>query len=113
MRRKSMAKRVRNKRKQVKLELRRRLHDPPPQVGAWLQQVLRGHYQYYGVPGNTRAMSNFRYQVLRLWHRSLKRRSHKARVLWPQMDRLAKRWLPYPAIVHPYPAARFCALDPR
>ena len=113
VRRKSMAKRVRNKRKQVKLELRRRLHDPSPQVGAWLQQVLRGHYQYYGVPGNTRAMSNFRYQVLCLWHRSLKRRSHKARVLWPQMDRLAKRWLPYPAIVHPYPAARFCALDPR
>ena len=113
VRRKSMAKRVRSKRKQVKLELRRRLHDPPPQVGAWLQQVLRGHYQYYGVPGNTRAMSNFRYQVLLLWHRSLKRRSHKARVLWPRMARLAKRWLPYPAIVHPYPAARFCAVDPR
>jgi group II intron reverse transcriptase/maturase len=104
---KSRTKRVRSKCKQVKHELRRRLHDPLPQVGAWLQQVLRGHYQYYGVPGNTRAMSNFRYQVLRLWHRSLQRRSHKARVLWPRMALLARRWLPYPAVIHPYPAARF------
>ena len=107
VRRKSATQRVRSKCKQVKHELRRRLHDPTPQVGVWLQQVLRGHYQYYGVPGNTRAMSNFRYQVLWHWHRSLQRRSHKARVLWPRMARLAKRWLPYPAIVHPHPAARF------
>ena len=107
VRRKSTTQRVRNKCKQVKQELRRRLHAPPSQIGAWLQQVLRGHYQYYGVPGNYRALSNFRYRVLRLWHRSLQRRSHKARVLWSRMVRLEKRWLPYPAIVHPYPAVRF------
>jgi RNA-directed DNA polymerase len=48
-------KRMRAKRRSVKAELRRRMHLPIPQQGAWLRSVLRGHFAYYAVPGNSDA----------------------------------------------------------
>ena len=91
----------------VKAELRQRLHDPVPAVGAWLRQVVRGHVQYYGVPTNSRAVVTFRYQVGRLWHRALERRSQTGHVSWERMRRLIERWLPPARICHPYPLQRF------
>jgi hypothetical protein len=37
---------------EVKAELRRRMHDPIPEVGKWLRSVVSGHIRYYGVPRN-------------------------------------------------------------
>ena len=71
-----------------------------------MQSVLLGHYRYYGVPRNIAAMNSFRYQVLWLWHRALKRRSQKHHCLWDKMSVLAQRWLPNPKIMHPYPDKR-------
>jgi len=34
----------------VRIELKRRLHDPVPEVGAYLRSVVTGHYRYYGCP---------------------------------------------------------------
>ena len=34
----------------VKTELRRRLHQPVPEQGAYLRAVVLGHVRYYGVP---------------------------------------------------------------
>jgi hypothetical protein len=99
-------KKMRAKLKELKLELRRRMHDPVYKVGAWLRSVLLGHYRYYGVPRNSAAMSSFRYQVLWLWHRTLKRRSQKHCCNWDKMSFLAQKWLPYPTIMHPYPDKR-------
>ena len=104
--RQTMLQRMRGKLKELKIELRRRMHFPVPEVGRWLKSVLRGHYQYYGVPGNKDAMNQFRYQVARLWYRVLLRRSQKKRLNWERMKRLIKCWLPYPRIVHPYPEQR-------
>jgi len=50
--RQTMRKRMRGKLKEVKTELRRRLHHPVPEVGKWLASVVRGHFRYYGVPDN-------------------------------------------------------------
>jgi len=91
---------------EVKAELRRRLHDPVPQVGAWLGTVVRGHIQYYGVPMNGPAIVRFRFLVGRLWHRALARRSHTGHVSWERMYRLMERWLPPARICHPYPLRR-------
>lgn len=52
----TMRKRLRSKCRQLKQELRRRMHQPIPVVGRWLRSVLRGHYNYYGVPRNGRAI---------------------------------------------------------
>jgi group II intron reverse transcriptase/maturase len=105
--RQTMQKRLRRKVKEITEDLRNRMHEPIPVVGKWLSGVLKGHYQYYGVPWNTYAMSAFRSAVVRLWHRTLNRRGQKRSCTWKRMARLAKRWLPYPRVVHPYPSQRF------
>ena len=97
LRRITIAKRMRAKLKQVKDELRRRWHQPVPEQGRWLASVVRGHLAYYAVPGNIKAVTAFRNQVKRHWHRALKRRSQRSRVNWARIDRLAARWLPQPA----------------
>jgi len=104
--RQTIRKRVQAKLSEVKAELRRRLHDPIPVVGAWLRQVVGGHVRYYGVPMNGPAIGMFRFQVGWLWHRALARRSHTGYVSWERMRRLVERWLPPARICHPYPLRR-------
>lgn len=102
--RQTMSKRLRAKLKAVKLELKRRRHLPLPEQARWLAAVLRGHYQYYGVPYNSRALATFRFRVVALWKRALDRRSQRKRNPWERMERLARQWLPNPKICHPYPS---------
>ena len=104
--RQTMVQRMRGKLKELKVELRRRMHVPIPEVGRWLKSVLRGHYQYYGVPGNKYALNQIRHQVGRLWYCVLLRRSQRKWLNWERMKRLIERWLPYPRTVHPYPDRR-------
>src|ERR1700681_3864117 len=104
--RQTMRKRLQTKLNEVKAELQRRMHEPIPEQGKWLQAVVRGHTRYYGVPSNTPALRLFWFQVGRLWHRALSRRSQKGRVLWDRMRRLITRWLPLPTVCHPYPLRR-------
>jgi len=104
--RQTIRKRLQAKLNEVKAELRRRMHIPILEQGRWLQAVVRGHIRYYGVPMNTPALRIFRFQVGRLWHRALSRRSQNGRVLWDRMRRLINRWLPLPTVCHPYPLHR-------
>ncbi|HWU40011.1 MAG TPA: group II intron reverse transcriptase/maturase, partial [Candidatus Acidoferrum sp.] len=104
--RQTIRKRLQAKLHEVKAELKRRMHDPVPDQGQWLQAVVRGHIRYYGVPMNQPALWMFRFQVGRLWHRALSRRSQNGRVLWDRMRRLINRWLPRPTVCHPYPLRR-------
>jgi group II intron reverse transcriptase/maturase len=104
--RQTIRKRLQAKLSEVKAELRRRLHDPIPVVGAWLRQVVSGHTRYYGVPMNSPAIALFRFRVGWLWHRALARRSHTGHVAWERMRRLIERWLPPARIGHPYPLRR-------
>jgi RNA-directed DNA polymerase len=111
--RKSRRDRMRAKLREVKDELRRRMHWPVPEQGAWLAQVVRGSFAYHAVPTNYAALAAFRAHVLRLWMRALRRRSQTADVLWDQMKQLGDRWLPKPRILHPWPEARFAVNHPR
>jgi group II intron reverse transcriptase/maturase len=104
--RQTMRKRWRAKLKEVKAELRRRLHDPVPEQGAYLRSVVRGHFRYYGVPMNGPALQAFRHAVGWIWGRTLRRRSQRHRVTWVRMRRLVSIWLPTPRICHPYPLVR-------
>jgi group II intron reverse transcriptase/maturase len=104
--RRTMRQRLQAKLKEVKTELRRRMHEAIPVVGQWLRSVVAGHVRYYGVPMNSRAIVTFRFQVGRLWYRTLRRRSQRGRVLWERMRRLIQRWLPLARICHPYPLVR-------
>jgi len=71
-------------------------------VGQWLQSVVNGHFRYYGVTGNSRALSQFREEVKTLWRRTLRRRSQKGKAPWSLITRLSAKWLPRPRIYHSY-----------
>ena len=102
-----MAKKKRAKLAVLAEEMRRRMHHPIRQTGSWLRAVLAGHYQYYGVPRNGRALSAFRYHRYTLWRKMLCRRSQKHnRITQRYMEKLAQQWLPPPRITHPYPHVR-------
>ena len=47
--------RMRVKLRALKGELKRRMHEPIPQQGRWLDQVVRGYFAYHAVPTNSRA----------------------------------------------------------
>jgi hypothetical protein len=78
-------------------------HQPLSQQHAKLCQKLHGHYAYYGITGNSEALSRFKHEVQRRWHKWLNRRNRQRELLWPQFNALLKRFpLPNPRIVHRY-----------
>ena len=93
----------------IKGELMRRRHLPVPEQGRWLASVLRGHANYYGVPGNQRALYAFRSEAVRHWYMALRRRSQRTTLTWERMRRLRGRWLPFLRITQQWPDARFDA----
>ena len=111
--RKTRRDRMRAKLKDIKAELRRRMHQPIPTQGRWLKQVVTGHFAYYAVPTNSRALSAFRHYVTDLWRRTLRRRSQKDGFTWERMTKLVDVWLPQPRILHPWPDVRFDVKHPR
>jgi RNA-directed DNA polymerase len=89
------------------------MHEPIPEQGAWLKQVVRGFFAYHAVPTNGPALRAFYYYVKRIWLRTLRRRGQKDRFSWQRMHGLAADWLPQPRILHPYPDRRFAVMHPR
>src|SRR5437867_2263317 len=104
--RQTMRTRLRVKLGEVKAELRRRLHDPIPEQGAYLRSVVTGHVRYFGVPMNGPALHAFRFAVGWTWWRALRRRSQCHRITARRLRSLVARWLPTPRICHPYPLVR-------
>jgi group II intron reverse transcriptase/maturase len=113
IKRKTRSDRLRAKLAEIKEELRQRMHQPIPEQGEWLAQVIRGYFAYYAVPTNYAALGDFREQVIWLWLRSLRRRSQKDGTLWERIKKLANDFLPRPRILHPWPSVRFAARHPR
>jgi len=111
--RKTRRDRMRAKLRTLKAELKRRMHQPIPQQGRWLAQVVRGYFAYHAVPTNSRRLNAFRYHVTQLWRRTLRRRSQKDRITWVRMTQLVDTWLPKPIILHPWPSDRFAVTHPR
>ena len=113
VKRKTVRKRLRAKLRELKQQLRRRLHDPVAETGKWLRSVVQGYFNYHAVPGNLDSLGTFRVRVLRLWRTILRRRSQRSRPNWDRLNLLAARWLPTPRVLHPWPMQRFTASHPR
>jgi group II intron reverse transcriptase/maturase len=111
--RKSRRDRMRAKLKEIKKGLRLRMHEPIPKQGKWPAQVVGGYFNYHAVPTNGPMLATFRFLVVELWRRTLRRRSQKDRMSWQRSTRLADRWLPPPRIIHPWPELRFAVTHPR
>jgi RNA-directed DNA polymerase len=68
-----------------------------------LASKLRGHYQYYGISGNSRMLKMFYYQVMRMVHKWLNRRSQRNQWSWEGFIEYLKHYpLPVPHIVHKF-----------
>jgi len=66
-----------------------------------LESKLRGHYQYYGVSGNTRALGRFYDRTIRLVRKWLNRRSQRKSFSWAGFREYLKHYpLPRPRITH-------------
>jgi hypothetical protein len=113
LQRKTRGDRMRAKFREIKEQLRKRMHEPIPEQGRWLKQVVSGFFAYHAVPTNARALNAFRYHVTDLWRRTLKRRSQKDGMTWERITRIADTWLPRPRILHPWPSQRFAVKHPR
>jgi len=98
VKRKTQRKRAIRKLKELRIEVRRRMHRPVAEQHEWLSAVLRGHFAYYGVPSNMRSMASFAHEVRRLWLAALARRSQRG-MTWDRFNRLLQVFpLPMPAI---------------
>jgi len=113
LKRRTRRDRMQAKIKEVAGELRRRMHQPIPQQGKWLKQVITGFVNYHAVPTNWAALGTFRAEITKRWRWSLSRRSQKGGLTWVRMTKLADDWLPKPRILHPWPNQRFAVKHPR
>jgi hypothetical protein len=81
--------------------MKRRMHTPVRAQHVWLSAVLRGHYAYYGITGNSRSLGQFKEQVQRAWRWALRRRGQRPHLPWARFNRLMTVFpLPPPRLVH-------------
>jgi group II intron reverse transcriptase/maturase len=113
LKRRTRSDRMKAKLKEVSGELRGRMHQSIPEQGTWLQQVVTGYFAYHAVPTNWVALGAFRFEIVRRWWWTLRRRSQKSALTWDRMKKLADDWLPQPRILHPWPNQRFAVKHPR
>ena len=103
-------KRVRRTLRRIKESLHRRQHEDMRDTARWLGRVINGWLNYYAVPGTSYARSAFAYRVMRLFMRSLRRRSQKDRTEWPTVSRLCRQYWPSLRTRHPWPAQRLTVI---
>ena len=99
VKRKTQATRRVRKLKALREDMLRRMHTPVREQHRRLCQVLRDRYQYCGVIFNYSSLRAFKDCVVRLWRKTLGKRSQKGRVTWASYRRLlAALPLPEPVI---------------
>jgi RNA-directed DNA polymerase len=80
---------------------RKHRHLPVRQQHVTLSQKIRGHYAYYGITGNRRALASFWDAIQRVWRKWLDRRNSRREMVWDRFRRLLERYpLPRPRIIH-------------
>jgi RNA-directed DNA polymerase len=78
----------------------RHRHIPIGEQHVALRRKLVGHYNYFGIIGNSRSLGRFFHEVRVAWRRWLDRRSNRAPMPWSRFVLLLGRYpLPAPRIV--------------
>jgi RNA-directed DNA polymerase len=72
-------------------------HLPIPVQHAALARRILGHFNYFGVNGNTKALSLILYRVGRAWRDWLRRRSQRTRMTWERFNRMLRE-MPFPKV---------------
>jgi RNA-directed DNA polymerase len=75
-------------------------HRKLPELMKTLSAKLRGHWNYYGIIGNSQSLQDYYCRTCELLHKWLNRRSQKSSYTWPAFKRmLDSHQLPKPKIV--------------
>ncbi|MFC1642253.1 group II intron reverse transcriptase/maturase [Myxococcota bacterium] len=100
VRQKTMKSRLRRALRRSSTWCKENRHLPVREQSKVLSQKLRGHYSYYGVTGNFRALMRLYDRVQRIWHKWLGRRSNRP-FPWDRMVVILEAFpLPRPRVVH-------------
>jgi RNA-directed DNA polymerase len=101
VKRKTAASRLRRALRSIAQWCRWNRHRPVSEQHQTLSQKLRGHFAYYGITGNSSALSWFRLAVVRCWRKWLNRRNREQSLDWDLFNRLLERYpLPPARVVH-------------
>jgi group II intron reverse transcriptase/maturase len=91
--------------------MRRMRHLPIREQVSNLNQVLCGHYAYYGIAGNFHAVQRVHRAVERYWYKMLCSRSRKGHLSWEVFHRIKARFpLQRPRLRLPYRALQSIAV---
>jgi len=91
--------------------MRRMRHLPVKEQVINLNRVLRGHYAYYGIAGNLRALQRVYRAVERYWRFMLCSRNREGRMTWEIFNKIEARFpLQRPRLVLPYPRLQAIAV---
>ncbi len=96
----TQAKRFARSKKAMRWRLRQMMHDGLEAQAAYLRAVLRGHFNYYGLAGNSHRLQRFWNEARKAWRFCLSRRSQRGQYSWQQMkQKVFERYpLPQPRI---------------
>ena len=84
-------------------QMRRMRHLSIREQADCLNQMLRGHYAYYGIAGNIRALQRVHRAVERYWRKMLSSRSWEGQIWWKQFQQIKERFpLLRPKLYLPY-----------
>lgn len=104
VRRKTSAERLSRAHKRMNLWCRNHRHFKLADQHALLVRKLNGHYAYFGITGNARAISSFWQATKRMWRKWLGRRGQHRPIRWAKFVQILRRYpLPPPRIVHRLP----------
>jgi hypothetical protein len=71
-------------------QMRRMRHLPIRQQTDCLNPMLRGHYAYYGIAGNIRALQRVHRAVERYWRKMLSSRSWQGQIWWKLFQQILR-----------------------
>jgi RNA-directed DNA polymerase len=82
--------------KSLRQWLAENLHEPILEQWKTLRSKVQGHYNYYGVRGNSRALQGYSHQAQREWFRSLNRRGGAKALTWERFRNWLREIMPWP-----------------
>lgn len=71
-------------------------HQPVKDQHATLCRKLNGHFNYFGVNGNARALQRVLHMVERVWRKWLRKRSQRTRITWKRFREVLLKVFPLP-----------------
>jgi len=97
VRQRTAASRLRRAVRSIAQWCRSNRHLPVAEQHRVLSQKVRGHYAYYGITGNSTALSRFRTAVVKCWRKWLSRSNRQRGTTWDAFHRLQERY-PLPPV---------------